>query len=383
VKPAVESKRMAVIGALLVGGFGIYWYYIPYPWLGIAVGLFSGLFTFYLLSSRKMESARRFMFIGINALVITAIVLVILQMGAGDFMSWAGIHEKEYYLPGQTLGVQNFPCTRDVPQVWLGRAAYITDIGIWQVTFPSSLGIFLTTLIPYVVVGLLFGRGVCGWLCPFGGLTEVFVTGKKIRWNLNALKRRITSKEGFSYAGLKEWVKDTKYALLITVILLSAFLSFPLVCVFCPVFWLDPIFILWIMLLFIVIFAVILPIMTKHRWWCLICPIGAVFGLINKISFFRIRIDSKKCIKCYDCIDECRMYAMAPESVEQSKHLGENCIRCGRCIEACPEEAIDMYWLGTNKKVRSSFLVLMVIAALAFYIWFIIIVIDVLPRLLR
>jgi len=382
-KPAVDSRKKAIIGALLVGGFGFYWYFDPFPWLGAIMGILGGLLTYYLLNTRRMENARRLFFIGINLLVITSIIVVIMQMGWNTFLSWSDIHEKEYYLRGQTSsGIQSFPCTRDVPQVWLGKASYLTYAASWNVAFPTTLGAFLVTLIPYVAIGLLFGRGVCGWLCPFGGLTEIFVTGKRVRWRLNALKRKFITGSGYSYAGLKEWVKDTKYGLLITVVLLSIFLSFPLVCVFCPVFWIEPLFILWVMTAIIIFFAIVLPIMTKRRWWCLICPIGACFGLINKISFFRLRVDKNKCIKCYDCIDECRMYSLGPETLEKDKSPGDDCTRCGRCMEVCPENAIDIYFWNTRRKVRAGFITLILIAALALYLWFVVIRADVLPRLI-
>jgi polyferredoxin len=116
--------------------------------------------------------------------------------------------------------------------------------------------------------------------------------------------------------------------------------------------------------------------MTKRRWWCHICPIGAVFSLLNKVSFFRVRIDKKKCTKCLDCVQECRMYALTPDAVEGKGVPDADCIRCGRCIEACPEEAIDMYWFGTSRKARSLFISLAIIAVLAWYIWFVVIVVD-------
>jgi len=382
-KPAVKSKKRALIAALIVGGFGLWWYFDPFPWLGAVVGILAGLFVYYLLTSSRMETGRRLFFIGLNLMVIASIVVVIAQMGMGTFLRWADIHEKEYYLQGQTSsGTQSFPCTRDVPQVWLGKAAYLDYASSWNIKFPTTLGAFLITLIPYIAIGLLFGRGVCGWLCPFGGLTEIFVTGKKVRWKLDGLKRKVSTKSGFSYAGLKEWVKDTKYGLLITVVLLSIFLSFPLVCVFCPVFWLEPLFILWIMLAFIIVFAIILPFMTKRRWWCLICPIGACFGLVNRISFFRIKVDKNKCIKCYDCVDECRMYTITPETIEKDKNPGDDCTRCGRCMEACPEDAIDIYFMDTGKKVRTAFIALTIIAALSLYIWFVLIMVDIFPKVI-
>ena len=38
-KPAVKSKKLATILALLVGGFALWWYLSPFWWLGVIMGL--------------------------------------------------------------------------------------------------------------------------------------------------------------------------------------------------------------------------------------------------------------------------------------------------------------------------------------------------------
>lgn len=376
-KPATSSKKRAILAGTLVGAFGFYWYFVPFPWLGAIMGVLTGFFTFYILSARRMERLRRAFFIGLFALVLVSLIVIIVDMGMDTFMSWVEIHEKEYYLPGQTTGALSYPCTRELPQVLLGRANYLTGFGMWETVFPSNLGEFLVLMGPFVLTGLIFGRGFCGWICPFGGLTEAFVTGRKERWKMTMFKKQVTTESGFQYAGLREWVKDTRYGILLGLVLLSIAFAFPLVCIFCPVLWLESIPIFGVVIAVLLIFAVALPFMTKRRWWCLICPMGAVLSLLNRISFFRIRIDKNKCSKCLDCVQECRMYAMTPQDVEKGECISINCVRCGRCIEACPEEAIDIYWLGTSIRVRSWFISLAVVAALAWYIWFLVILADI------
>lgn len=376
-KPAARSKKRAIIAGALVGAFSFYWYFTPFPWLGAIMGVLAGFFTFYILSTRRMERLRRAFFIGLFALVLISLIAIILDMGIGTFMSWVGIHEKEYYLPGQSLGTGSFPCTREVPNVILGRAVYLPGLGMWQTTFPSSLATFLVILVPFVLTGIIFGRGFCGWICPFGGLVEAFVTGRKERWKLKMFIKQVTTKGGFQYAGLKEWVKDTKYGILVALILLSIAFAFPLFCIFCPVLWLEVMPIFWGIIAVLVIFAVVLPFMTKRRWWCLICPMGAVLALLNRISLFRIKMDKEKCTKCLDCVQECRTYAMTPQNVEIGKCTSADCIRCGRCIEACPEDAVDLYWIGSARKVRSWFIALAIAAAAAWYIWFMVILVDI------
>jgi ferredoxin len=70
------------------------------------------------------------------------------------------------------------------------------------------------------------------------------------------------------------------------------------------------------------------------------------------------------------------MYAMTPQDIERGKCTNPNCIRCGRCIEVCPEEAIDLYWRRGSIQVRSVFITLAIAAGLAWYIWFVVLLVD-------
>lgn len=381
-KPAVNSKKLAIIPALVVGGFSFYWYFNPFPWLGVIMGIIFGSLVYFTLSTRNMERLRRTIFIGFFVLAWVAVIAIILDAGTTTFMSWVRLASTEYYLQGQPMpGSSSMPDTRLIPQTLLGNAYYAEGVG-WVTRFASSpWGVFMY-MVPYFMTVLILGRSICGWLCPYGGLSETFVTGKKERWSLNMFKRRVTTKGGVHYAGLKNWVYHSKYGLLLAVILLSIIFSFPLISIFSPWLWLKSTIIFWLVMAIIFIFMIFLPFMTKRRWWCLICPVGAAASLFNKASLFRIKIDKNKCIKCNDCVQECRMYAITPRAVEFSEAPNSNCIRCGRCIEICPEEAVDYNLLGTSIKTRAWLITLSILAISAWGIWFVIALADILQRLL-
>jgi len=374
-KPAVRSNRWAALTSVLVGGFALWWYSKPFLWLGIIMAGLSGILVFFLLNTRRMESFRRTIFVGISVMVLFTLGVIISSLGLESFLGWVALHQKEYYVVGQTLGTLSYPCTREIPQVFLGRAVYLPIVSVWQTNFPGSLKAFLLLMIPYLGTTLIFGRGICGWMCPFGGVPEGMVTGKKERWKLGFLQKEEVTASGFRFGGLKVWVKDIKYGLLAGVILLSIFF-FPIVCAYCPVFWLSSKPLFWTLIGLIAAFGVVLPFMTKRRWWCHICPLGATFGLLDKINIFRVKIDKKKCVRCMDCVQECRMYALTPNAVVGSGKPDADCIRCGRCIEVCPEEAVDVRWFGTTRKARGVFLSLAVLAILAWYLWFVVILAD-------
>jgi ferredoxin len=70
------------------------------------------------------------------------------------------------------------------------------------------------------------------------------------------------------------------------------------------------------------------------RFFCrFFCPLGALYGLFNKISIFGIKLDKPKCIDCGLCISKCKM---------DIHHVGDHeCISCGECIDVCPTKAIS------------------------------------------
>ena len=79
--------------------------------------------------------------------------------------------------------------------------------------------------------------------------------------------------------------------------------------------------------------------MFLYRPFCkYICPLGALYSLMNPISLYRYGVDDSKCNRgkgCRGCANACRMgvdIVKTPNSPE--------CIRCGDCKNACPSHAI-------------------------------------------
>lgn len=350
------------------------------------MSLLSGFFTYSILSTRRMERWRKPFFIGLFIFVFTTLTANVLFLGFNSFMNWVKLWNADYFTPGaSTSGVTPFPLPGIVPAIILGRAQFITQESLWHTAFPNSLATFFFFMIPYIITFLVFDRGFCGWLCPFGGLPEAMITGKKARWNLNILMRKPSTPGGFSLTGLtglKGWVEWVRYGFLVFVILWSFLAGFSIINIISPALWLKSMPVFWIGSVVVVVFAVVLPFMTNRRWWCyILCPVGSTLSLFHKISLFRVKIDKRKCNECMDCVQECRYFAMTPQGVEKGGPMSGNCIKCGRCIEACPEEAIDISWLGKSKNVRGPFITLMIATILAWYLWFVVLLVSYSTRL--
>jgi hypothetical protein len=77
------------------------------------------------------------------------------------------------------------------------------------------------------------------------------------------------------------------------------------------------------------------------------------------------------------------MYSMTRQTINEMYAPNVDCIKCGACVEQCPENAIDLYLLGTSKKVRSWFIPIVIGAGMFWHIWFVISIVQILPQLLN
>lgn len=68
-----------------------------------------------------------------------------------------------------------------------------------------------------------------------------------------------------------------------------------------------------------------------------LCPLGAIYGMMNPISLYRLRMETAQCIHCGRCRKACRM-ALDPEHRQNETE----CVRCGDCVNVCPTGALSM-----------------------------------------
>ena len=225
-------------------------------------------------------------------------------------------------------------------------------IGAFQAVVGSSKFKFTYYITGFfILLGVLLGRFICGFLCPFGWFQD--------------LLHKIPSKK-LSTAKLKP-LRYLKYAVLVVfVILLPAFVTNslgmgdPFFCKYiCPQGVLEgaiPLSLansgiraalghLFTFKFTILVLVIILSILFYRPFCKWICPLGAIYSLFNKVSFLKIQVDHEKCVGCQKCSRVCKMDVNV---VDTPNH--PECIRCGECMKACPTDAICYHYGFSTKK---------------------------------
>jgi len=212
-----------------------------------------------------------------------------------------------------------------------------------SIKFNLSLGQYRFGL--YVIgllgaVGSLVGRIPCGWLCPFGFFQELL-------YKIPSAKIRIPR-----FLSIFRYLVLVAMVVLLPAIVLDEFgYGQTWFCKwFCPAGTLEagiPLVALngnirsqvgflfsWkmaILVLFVVWMA------FSQRPFCrTACPLGAILGLFNKTSIFRMVVNEESCKKCNNCSKNCPM-GLKPNENPNSP----DCIRCLQCLDSCQYGTID------------------------------------------
>ena len=226
-------------------------------------------------------------------------------------------------------------------------------IGSFQAVVGSSKFRFSYYITGFLILlGVLLGRVICGFLCPFGWFQE--------------LLHKIPTKK-LSTKKLKPLTYLKYVVLLVMVVLLPVLVTNelgmgdPFFCKYlCPQGVLEGAIPLslanagiraalgslfkW---KFIVLLTVIVLSIVFYRPFCKwLCPLGAFYALLNKVSLFQMQVDKSKCVSCGKCAKVCKMDVDVTKSPNHTE-----CIRCGMCIRACPTDAVSFrYGFGSGKQ---------------------------------
>lgn len=84
------------------------------------------------------------------------------------------------------------------------------------------------------------------------------------------------------------------------------------------------------------------------RTYCnTICPVGTILSFFARFSWFKVRIDEDKCIKCGLCTKNCKASAI---DFKNHKIDYSRCVVCGDCLGKCHKGALSFTSQRVNKQ---------------------------------
>jgi ferredoxin len=235
-----------------------------------------------------------------------------------------------------------YACPAAIFSCPLGSIQHFMVIG----DIPENTKMFFANL-PYYPIGLLgviaaaVGRMCCGYLCPFGFMQDILFKIKTHKVRVPPVLRH------FKYV-----------ALVLLVFILPMTLGENWFSKLCPmgtllggipwvtinpdirgmirgIFWLK---------IAILLFYVMFSVLSKRPFCQTSCPLGAIYSLFNRASFFKITWNSRTCTHCNKCEDICPMDIKIYENANSV-----DCIRCLDCVR-CPSVALTHPFSALERK---------------------------------
>ena len=228
-------------------------------------------------------------------------------------------------------------------------------IGAFQAVVGSSKFSFSYYITGFLILlGVLLGRFICGFLCPFGWFQEL----------LHKIPTKKFSTKRFHILTYLKYVILVLFVIVLPMTVVNEVgMGDPFFCKYlCPAGILEggiPLSLadtgiraslgwLFTWKSCILLGVVVLSVFFYRPFCKWLCPLGAFYGLCNKISVYRLEVDQSKCTSCGACSRVCQMDV----DVFRTPNHAE-CIRCGDCVAACPHQAITKTFSlkkQTNKK---------------------------------
>ena len=250
--------------------------------------------------------------------------------------------------------------------------AFQLMLGNWESIYFAFPWLALAS---FLLAGILIGKSMCGWVCPFGFIQDLvgFIKRKKMEFSPRNHGNALYTKYGIlalalftslTFATTKVMGIASSYEQALGIIAIAPFtalspaetlfailprgilgirdelLAKPFADVLLEVSGIPALF--WVQ--FAIMIGVLVFVAYVPRGWCrYLCPHGAIMAVTNRFSFLGLHREPFKCEKggCRNCVEACPMRVPILD-LPWEKFSHEECIYCMKCVDACENNAIKL-----------------------------------------
>ena len=184
-----------------------------------------------------------------------------------------------------------------------------------------------------VLLAIVMRRSFCGQVCAFGFLQELF----------GNLGRKLFKKRPVVPKKLDRVLRYLKFVVLAVTVAMAWITGELWVTPYDPFNALGHLadfnaLVTSYLIGFIVLIVTLLGSLVYDRFFCkYLCPVGALYGVIGKVSPYSVRVDHDQCIRCGLCNKACPMNVEVMDA-KGGRVTDMECINCNMCVNACPKK---------------------------------------------
>jgi len=212
---------------------------------------------------------------------------------------------------------------------------YLADPYMVLQIFASGFVVALDTILGGLIILLFYfligGRSFCSWVCPVNVITD----------SANWLRKKLKMYKEDVKVPVK---RNMRYWILALSFILSAIFGVAAFELISPISMIHRGIIFgfgvgWAAILLVFFF----DLFVLQNGFCgYVCPLGAFYSLINRISLFKVKHILNKCTACNKCLIVCpeKQVLINIINKKDSQIFGSECTNCGRCIDVCEDGSL-------------------------------------------